>query len=134
MQNDLFLYFDEQCVLCNRSVYLIYRLDRSQKFTFVSLQSEFAKKRIGQVKLAKSVDNSFVFEAKGKYYQESTAALGVLKHLPYPWKLGLIFWLVPRFFRDYVYRFIAKKRFQWFGTQESCLLINNSNQHRFILK
>ena len=56
-------------------------------------------------------------------YERSEAALRLMKRLGggvgFLGSLGLCF---PRFLRDGVYRFIAWKRYHWFGRKESCRL------------
>ena len=46
---------------------------------------------------------------------KSTAALKILRQLPGLWKLAYGLILVPESWRNWVYDFIAKKRYKWFG-------------------
>lgn len=134
MRESIYLFFDDQCVLCNRTVGFLLRKDKTKVFIFVSLRSNFAQKalkeRVSEVKDSKS----FLLLKDGKMYSESSAALVVGKALPGIWKMSQIFWLVPKFIRNAVYRLVAKNRYKWFGRQDSCQLLTPENKERFILE
>ena len=58
-------------------------------------------------------------------YTKSNAAFVILKQLKNP--LRFLFFLVPSFFADFIYDFIAKRRYSWFGKKEECIFpLNNS--------
>ena len=40
--------------------------------------------------------------------------------------------LLPRTWRDALYRFIARNRYRWFGRQESCMLPTPELRARFL--
>ena len=63
-----------------------------------------------------------VFLDGSDVYRKSSAALRALSNLGGIWKLaGLGLW-APRFLRDGLYDFIARRRRRWFGGGESCPL------------
>jgi predicted DCC family thiol-disulfide oxidoreductase YuxK len=41
-------------------------------------------------------------------------------------------WVFPRFFRDFIYRIIAKNRYRWFGKHTQCALPTAEQRERFI--
>jgi len=64
--------------------------------------------------------DSVILWHDGRFYFHSDAALKIAIKLPFPWPLLGIFFIVPVFLRDTVYRWIARNRYRWFGKRESC--------------
>lgn len=58
------------------------------------------------------------------------------RYLPFPYPLVGVFWIVPRFLRDFVYDVFAKNRYKWFGIYETCVLYKGKEDvlQRFIDK
>jgi len=67
-----------------------------------------------------------------KVYDKSTAALRIGKKLRFPWNFLYIFIIVPKAMRNYIYTFIAKNRYKWFGKRDTCLPYSNEYKNRFI--
>lgn len=133
MEESIYLFFDAQCVLCNNTVAFLLKNDRNRVFTFVSLSSGFAQKALaGKVESIKD-SRSFLLLKSGKLYSESSAALMVGKYLPGVWRASQIFWIIPAFIRNVLYRFVAQNRYKWFGKQETCMLPTEETKSRFIL-
>ncbi len=57
-----------------------------------------------------------------RFYERSTAALRILYLLGWPWRAFYVLIIVPRPWRDAVYRFVAVRRHRWFGTRDRCFL------------
>ena|SRR5579871_3252245 len=125
--------FDGDCSLCNRSVQFILRRDPARRFQFASLQSPAAPRLLGEMgRSVEGLPNSVVLLEQGKIYTRSTAALRIARHLVYPWPLVGIFLLIPAVIRDFVYNWIARNRYRWFGKQQACLLPTPEIQGRFL--
>jgi predicted DCC family thiol-disulfide oxidoreductase YuxK len=78
-----------------------------------------------------SLDSIIYFE-EGIYYQKSEAALRIAKHLDgiYKWiSIGKIF---PISLRDFIYGYIARNRYRWFGKSESCRMPTPELKERFL--
>jgi predicted DCC family thiol-disulfide oxidoreductase YuxK len=121
MQNHPVLLFDGVCNLCNGTVDFIIRKDRKKQFRFLSLQSEAGVAALEVFPLPEGTD-SVILIHKGKMHTESDAALEVARLLPLPWKLAVLFKIIPRPWRNSVYRMIARNRYRWFGKKETCRL------------
>ncbi len=130
--NQPIILFDGVCNLCNGAVQLVIKHDREERFLFASLQSAFGQKILHEQQLSVQVFNSFILLENGKVYQKSTAALRVAKYLSggWGWLYGLI--VFPKFFRDWVYNFIARYRYKWFGKKETCWLPSAGLKKRFL--
>jgi predicted DCC family thiol-disulfide oxidoreductase YuxK len=121
--------FDDVCSLCNASVQFIIVRDPHAVFRFASLQSETGaalREKFGVPEV-----DSLVLLEDGRYYMKSSAALRICRRLAGAWKLFYIFWLVPKPLRDYVYDFVAKHRYEWFGKRDHCLMPTPDIRARF---
>ncbi len=115
------LYYDGVCNLCNRSVQFIIRHDKKQIFTFESLQSE--KGKIVLANFQGTPPDSVIVYQNNKYYIKSDAILRIMKIFGGIWLVPFAFVLIPRFFRDKVYDFIARHRYKWFGKTATCQML-----------
>jgi predicted DCC family thiol-disulfide oxidoreductase YuxK len=109
------LLFDGVCVLCNRSVQIVIKRDKSRKFRFASLQSDFGSKVLDGFNLDKTLTDSVIYVRSGNVYTKSDAALRIAKTFGGFWKMSVVFFIFPRFLRNIVYDFIARNRYRWFG-------------------
>ncbi|MGE4133120.1 MAG: thiol-disulfide oxidoreductase DCC family protein [Bdellovibrionales bacterium] len=124
------LFFDGHCNLCNGFVDFLIRHDRSKKILFGSLQGKAAAASLPPH--FRELLPSVVLVENGEIYSRSSAALKALALLGGIYKLGLIFFLVPRPIRDWVYDLIAKNRYAWFGRRDTCRLPSPEERERFL--
>ncbi len=116
--------FDGICNLCNGAVDFILKRDREKQFRFVSLQSEKGQELISQFNIPEKTDSVILIKSKRVFF-ESDAAIEIARMLPVPWKWLGIFRVFPVKFRNGIYRWIARNRYQWFGKRDKCRLIQN---------
>lgn len=124
--------FDGVCNLCHCSVQFILPRDKKGIFRFASLQSPAGQALLIKYRLPAGQTDSFVLVDKGSVYTRSSAALRVVKKLRGLWPLFSVFWIVPRPFRDRVYDYVARHRYQWFGKEEACWLPSPQWKKRFL--
>jgi predicted DCC family thiol-disulfide oxidoreductase YuxK len=130
------IFFDGVCNFCDRSVQFIFQRDNKGYFQFCPLQSEKAELLLSQSGGSSSKDGALytvMLLENGKIYERSTAALRMARKLNKTWPLLYILMIVPRPIRDFVYAFIAKNRYKWFGKKESCMIPSAELRSRFIL-
>ena len=125
--------FDGVCNLCQRSVQFVIRNDAEKQFRFAALQSEVAASILQEHSYNHDELSSMLLVIDGQLYRESRAALEIAKRLDWPWPLFyyLFFW-VPAFIADAVYRFIGNRRYRWFGKKEECWIPDADLASRFI--
>lgn len=124
------IFYDGDCGLCNRSVAYVLKHEKDKTIFFASIQSDFTK-QLFKSKCWKEPDLSTVyFLENGKLYQKSTAALKVCKYLKSPRSWMIAFFIVPRFIRDAVYNFIAKRRKRI--VKEYCVMPTPEDRVRFV--
>ncbi|MBI9041394.1 thiol-disulfide oxidoreductase DCC family protein [Lutibacter sp.] len=126
------IFFDGVCNLCNSSVNFIIKHDKKKHFLFASLQSDAAKEILLQYNSKKIIFDSIILIEANKIYEKSTAALKIAKHLNNGYFLLYIFIVIPVFIRDYVYNYIAKNRYKWYGKKDSCMIPTKELKDRFI--
>lgn len=122
--------FDGVCNLCNASVQFILKHEKEHVLQFASLQQQEAAKRLAAFESCKISDSVLLIE-KGKLYQESTAALRIARYLK-GYNFFYIFIIIPSWIRDPIYRYIARKRYSWFGKRDECMLPQPHLKHRFL--
>lgn len=124
--------FDGLCNLCNASVVFVLQWERRPEFNFASIQSETGQELLRRYGLPAGYAEAVLLIQDGKIFSGSTAALKIGQTLKFPWSflaaLGLIF---PVMLRDWVYRQIARHRYQWFGKRDVCLVPTEELQSRF---
>jgi predicted DCC family thiol-disulfide oxidoreductase YuxK len=127
--------FDGVCNLCNGFVQFVIRHDPAGRFRFAALQSEAAHQLLAAQGLAAvppGDPESVLLLSGGQLYSHSTAVLHIARRLGGIWRLAGVGGLLPRAWRDALYRFIARHRYRWFGRQESCLIPTPALKARFL--
>ena len=121
---------DGYCVLCNNFAKKVLKTDKDRVFSFGTLQSSEGERLILSHNIPSSVD-SIVYLEDREVYTHSTAALKILSQLSkYSWTK--VFFLLPKSFRDWGYKVIAKNRYKWFGRREDCLIPTAEEREHFI--
>ncbi|WP_299212297.1 DCC1-like thiol-disulfide oxidoreductase family protein [uncultured Aquimarina sp.] len=123
--------FDGVCNLCNGWIQFILKREKNQHYHFASLQSETAESLLADSHISQDL-SSIVLIEDGIIYQKSDAVLRICRNLKYPWYLGHWWLITPKVFRDRIYDFIAANRYNWFGKQQQCGLLNADQRVRFL--
>ena len=115
------VFFDGDCAFCSRSVRWLVLLDWRKNLRFSPLQGDLARSK-GLEHYADQSGGTMVVlrESDGEIFTSSEAWLEVMRALGGPWRLFLIFKIVPRFIRDAAYRVFARNRYRWFGKTNAC--------------
>jgi predicted DCC family thiol-disulfide oxidoreductase YuxK len=130
--------YDGVCGLCNRMNQFVLRHDRVGLFRFASLQSSLAEHILSRHGAsARDLDTVYVVVNHNlpdeSLCPRSDAVVFVLTHLAGLWRpAGLLIGLLPRWFRDWAYDFVARHRYRVFGRSESCLLPSPETRSRFL--
>ena len=130
MQTSVF--FDGVCSLCNRGVNFLISKDKKGVLKFASLQSEYAQNVVPKALLDRDNLDTIIVYTDGKFYERSKAVLKLCKVLGGGSYVFLIGYLIPRFIRDGLYRFIANNRYYWFGKTEQCRIPTVDLKDRFL--
>lgn len=124
--------FDGVCNLCAGVVRFVSRRDPHARFRFASLQSDAARALLASAGAPSPLPDSIVLLDDGRVFVESDAALRIARALRFPWPLLAAFLVLPRFVRDPLYRFVARRRYRWFGRTDSCMVPTPDLRARFL--
>jgi predicted DCC family thiol-disulfide oxidoreductase YuxK len=132
-KNKQLILFDGVCNLCNSSINYVIKHDKNNIFMFAPLQGDAGKKIIQKYNLDTSKTDSIILykEGKGIVYK-STAALKISSKLGFPINLLSGFLIIPTFIRNWVYDYIAKNRYKWYGKREKCMIPTPELKSKFL--
>jgi predicted DCC family thiol-disulfide oxidoreductase YuxK len=117
------LLYDGYCNLCGWLVGLVKRFDSKGRITLIPSQN--ADEILSTIIQKKSTkQNSVVFISKqGQISQKSHAVMSVLKVMGGLWMvLWGVMYIIPVPIRNFVYDFVARNRYRWFGERSTCYL------------
>jgi len=126
--------FDGVCNLCAASVQFIIDRDPTGVFRFASLQSPEGQRLLtarGHA-LPKADPESVLLIEGARVFERSDAALRIAKRLRGPVRLAAVLLALPHALRDPAYRFVAKRRYRWFGKADACRLPTPALRARFL--
>jgi predicted DCC family thiol-disulfide oxidoreductase YuxK len=124
--------FDGVCVLCSGWVRFLLARDRAERYRFAAMQSGAGRRLLAQHGLDPDDPVSFLLLEDGRTHTDSGAILRILTRLGGLWRLMALFYVVPAVLRDAAYRFVARRRYRWFGKRESCFVPTSDTADRFI--
>ena len=120
--------FDGVCVLCSSSIQFILRRDSEKVFRFVVAQSALGQALYRHYGLpAEHFDTVLVID-EGRLHTKLDGAAAVLRRLPMPWPLLSFVRALP----DLIYDVVAKRRYRWFGRNQTCLMPSPELRGRFL--
>lgn len=130
-ENKTVVLFDGYCHLCSQTVQFILKHDKHRSFVFASLQSETGEQIRADYCIPKEIDSVIIIHGgKVSYYSESVFIIA--RQLGHFWKFFLFFRIIPPKWADKIYRFIAARRYRWFGKRTSCFLPAEEFSDRFL--
>ncbi len=124
--------FDGVCNLCNSSVNFIIKHDKRDRFKFTALQEEPGKSILKKHGFDTSLTDSIILIDGNNSYVKSSAALNIARYLSGGWPLLYGFMIVPAFIRNWVYDYIAKNRYNWYGKRDSCMIPTSELKNKFL--
>ncbi|TAG08674.1 MAG: DUF393 domain-containing protein [Verrucomicrobia bacterium] len=117
--SELFVFFDGECLMCNRFVRFIVKEDAAKCIRFATLQGSSGaalRNRLGKQEIW-----SLLVEIDGKTIEKSAAVLRVFSAFGGHWRLLAAFaYCVPRVVRDWIYDWVALRRHRWFARNNTC--------------
>ena len=131
MTNPIWL-CDSHCVLCDGAVRFTLRHEKASLIRFVSIQSPKGRALAKKHGLDPDNPESFIFLEGGNALKQSGAALTLLSHLKGPIRAFRLARFLPKRFRDFLYRLIARHRYRLFGRMSQCTLPDPALAERFI--
>lgn len=125
--------FDGVCNLCSSAVQFIIEHDKKDIFRFVSLQSELGQEITTYLGISSAnLDSIILYQPGYAYYYKSQAVFEIAKELGGIYSISTIFSVLPSSITDYVYVYIAKNRYKWYGKKEFCMIPTNDIKAKFL--
>jgi predicted DCC family thiol-disulfide oxidoreductase YuxK len=129
--------FDGVCVFCSGWVRFLLKRDREgprgpYRFRFAAMQSEAGRALLTRHGIDPDDPISFLLVDETGAFTDSTAVLRIVTRLGGLWRFAGAFYAVPRPLRDGIYRFVARRRYRWFGKRASCFVPTPETAHRFL--
>jgi len=125
----LIVFFDAECLLCNRSVQWMLRLDGAGRLSFAPRGGETAKglEEAGVLREEHLGGQSMVLAERGEdggwvVRMRSDAVIRALECTARARVRLALLKAMPRFLREWGYRLVAKSRYAVFGKTEQCML------------
>jgi predicted DCC family thiol-disulfide oxidoreductase YuxK len=131
MDNPVVL-FDGVCNFCNRWVNFAIRHDRKGRLRFSPLQGDRAAALLVNSYTGTEGNQTVILVDKEKIYTKSTAVLRITRYLDGGWKMFYGLLIIPRFLRDPLYNWVARKRYAWFGRKDTCMIPTPKQRERFL--
>lgn len=102
-------------------------------FMFAPLQSDIGQKIINTYNIdTKKTDSILLYSNEKGLSVKSSAALKVAKHLGFPRNFMSVFYIIPVNIRNWVYDYIAKNRYKWYGKQAACMIPTPELKSKFL--
>jgi predicted DCC family thiol-disulfide oxidoreductase YuxK len=114
--------FDGICHLCSGWVRFLHRRRIDPPFRAIAMQSAAGKALLTEHGIDPEDPSTFLVLDAGRQFTESDAAIHVVAALGGGWRLCLAARIVPKRWRDALYRLLARNRYRWFGRRATCYL------------
>lgn len=125
--------FDGVCNLCDSAVQMIIKHDTKDVFRFVALQSDLGQKIIQHLGInTQKTDSIILYQPGFAYHYKSEAVLEIAKNLGGIFYFAALFSILPTSVNNYIYEYVAKNRYKWFGKKDACLIQSKEIQAKFL--
>ena len=124
--------YDGVCKLCSGWARFVIRFDKGRVFKLATVQSDEGQAILSFFGMPTDSFATMVVVEGPQLFTKSTAFLRVARKLPFPWPLLLVFGVVPRVIRDWLYDRVALNRYRIFGRYDVCLLPTPDHERRFL--
>jgi predicted DCC family thiol-disulfide oxidoreductase YuxK len=124
--------FDGVCKFCNAGVNFLIDHDSKSRIRFAALQSATGQALLEKFGLSTNRVDTMVLVEGEHCSVRSTAAIRIATWLDGYWWLAAGALFVPAFLRDCAYDILARNRYRWFGTLDSCRLPTADIRQRFL--
>ncbi len=114
--------FDGICHVCTGGVRLLRRLRVEPAFQLIPMQSAAGKALLVEYGIDPEDPMTFLVLDQGQRFIESDASIHVISAAGGLWRMIHIVRVVPRRWRDALYRLLARNRYRWFGRRSACYL------------
>ena len=124
--------FDGHCVLCSGWINFVLRHDQTAKFRLLPAQTDLGRAIYLHFDLDPDDYQTNILIMDGIAWVKSESSIRMAEGLGFPWRLAAVARALPLSIRDFLYSWVARNRFRWFGHRSSCYLPSDSVRSRFL--
>ena len=106
-----YVLYDGDCQFCSNLSNKISSLIEDSDILFFPFNSSEGRKLISKYEI-KNVDSVIYIDNQEKIFLRATALLTVCRFMKFPYNLFYIFNILPNYFLNLIYNFIAKNRYK----------------------
>jgi predicted DCC family thiol-disulfide oxidoreductase YuxK len=114
--------FDGICHVCSGGVRFLARHRIEPPFELIPMQSAEGKALLEQFGIDTDDPATFLVLDRGLVLTQSDASIHVMAAIGGLWRLVVVGRLIPRPWRNWLYRLLARNRYRWFGRRTTCYL------------
>lgn len=123
---------DEHCGLCARTASRIARLDKDDKIRIVPIGSQLGQSLLRHYGLDPQDPQSWLLLRDGLAFDGLSAVMKLFPSLSALYLPVLISAVLPRSWRDTLYRMVARNRYRWFGRANLCAVADVHVQRKLV--
>ena len=120
--NSRVIVFDGICHVCSGGVRFLARHRIEPPFDLIPMQSDEGKALLEQFEIDTDDPATFLVLDRGLILTQSDASIHVMAAIGGLWRLVVVGRLIPRPWRNWLYRLLAHNRYRWFGRRTTCYL------------
>jgi predicted DCC family thiol-disulfide oxidoreductase YuxK len=114
--------FDGHCYVCSSGVRFMKRHPSEPPFELVPMQSEHGRTLLIHYGIDVNDPMTFLVLDGDQAFTESDGVIQIVATLGWPWRAAAAGRILPKSWRDWIYRVLARNRYKWFGRRETCYL------------
>jgi predicted DCC family thiol-disulfide oxidoreductase YuxK len=114
--------YDGFCNICSGWARFMSRHPIAPPFRHVAMQSEAGRALLTEKGIDPEDPATFLVLDRGLVLTDSEGAIHVMASLGGAWRLAHALRVMPKVWRDGLYRVLARNRYRWFGKRETCYL------------
>jgi predicted DCC family thiol-disulfide oxidoreductase YuxK len=114
--------FDGICHVCSGGVRFLERHRAKPPFQLIPMQTPAGKALLAEYGIDPLDPATFLLLDQGRVFTESDASIHMMAALGGMWRLVQVARVIPKSWRNWLYRLLARNRYRWFGRRGSCYL------------
>ena len=114
--------FDGICHVCSGWVRFMERHRIEPPFKLIPMQTEDGKSLLAAHGIDANDPATFLVLDGGKPFTHSDGAVHIIAALGGLWSVVKVARVIPKSWRDSLYRLLARNRYRWFGQRRTCYL------------
>ena len=114
--------FDGICHVCTGGVRFLAHHRIEPPFELIPMQSADGKALLRRYGIDPEDPTTFLVLDRGLILTQSDASIHIMAAIGGLWRLAVVARVIPRAWRDWLYRLLARNRYRWFGRRATCYL------------